>query len=101
MGKVKALSDTKIRGRLGELHGWRYSRGALRCEFRFETFPKALRFVTTVGALAEAADHHPDIDIRYSLVKLALTTHDAGGVSERDFALAAAIDAKSVNRKSV
>lgn len=100
MAKLKVLSDAQIRKALPELHGWRFSRGALRCEFRFETFPKALQFVAQVGRMAEAANHHPDIDIRYSLVRLALSTHDVGGVSERDLALARAIDAKSI-RKSV
>ena len=100
MAKLKVLSDAQIRKALPELHGWRFSRGALRCEFRFETFPKALQFVAQVGRMAEAANHHPDIDIRYSLVRLALSTHDVGGVSERDLALARAIDSKSI-RKSV
>ncbi len=99
--KLKVLTVAEIRQRLPELHGWTLSRGALRCEFKFETFPKALQFVARVGALAEAANHHPDIDIRYRVVKLALSTHDVGGISEKDFALAAAIDRKSVARKSV
>jgi len=99
--KLKALTGPEIRKRLPELHGWTMSRGALRCEFKFETFPKALQFVARVGALAEEANHHPDIDIRYCVVKLALSTHDVGGISEKDFALAAAIDRKSVARKSV
>ena len=99
--KLKVLSSGEIRKRLPELHGWVQSRGALRCEFKFETFPKALEFVARVGAMAEEADHHPDIDIRYRVVKLALSTHDVGGISEKDFSLAAAIDKKSVARKSV
>ena len=99
--KQNALSSAEIRKRLPELHGWTLSRGALRCEFKFETFPKALQFVAKVGVMAEEANHHPDIDIRYCVVKLALTTHDAGGISEKDFSLAAAIDRKSVARKSV
>jgi 4a-hydroxytetrahydrobiopterin dehydratase len=98
--KIKALSEKEIRKQLPELHGWRVSRGALRCEFNFESFMKALQFVAQVGAMAEEADHHPDIDIRYSTVKLALSTHDAGGISERDFAMARAIDSKSAARKS-
>jgi len=56
-------------------------------------FPAALDFVVAVGALAEAADHHPDIDIRWRTVRLALVTHDAGGITELDFSLARAIDA--------
>lgn len=99
--KPKVLTTGEIRKRLPGLHGWTLSRGALRCEFKFETFPKALQFVARVGALAEEANHHPDIDIRYCVVKLALITHDVGGISEKDFALAAAIDRKSAARKSV
>ncbi|HEX7460436.1 MAG TPA: 4a-hydroxytetrahydrobiopterin dehydratase [Acidimicrobiales bacterium] len=57
------------------------------------SFPAALDFVVAVGGLAEAADHHPDIDIRWRTVRLALVTHDAGGITELDFSLARAIDA--------
>jgi 4a-hydroxytetrahydrobiopterin dehydratase len=99
--KIKALSNAEIQKRLPELHGWRFSRGVLRCEFRFETFKKALQFVAKVGDLAEEANHHPDIDIRYCEVRLALSTHDAGGVSDLDFSLARAIDRKSAPRNSV
>jgi 4a-hydroxytetrahydrobiopterin dehydratase len=56
-------------------------------------FAGALRYVLEVGALAEAADHHPDIDIRWRSVVLRLTTHSAGGITERDLSLAARIDA--------
>ena len=56
------------------------------------SFPDAVAFVVAVGFLAEAADHHPDIDIRWRTVHLALTTHDAGGLSTLDFDLAARID---------
>lgn len=99
--KTKALAATEIRKRLPELHGWSLSRGALRCEFRFESFKQALQFVGRVADLAEAADHHPDIDIRYSLVRLALSTHDAGGITEKDFSLAGEIDRLSVPHKAV
>ncbi len=57
------------------------------------TFPAALDFVLAVGRLAEAADHHPDIDIRWRTVRLVLVTHDAGGLTELDLSLAMAIDA--------
>ncbi len=97
--KIKALSSNQIQKRLPELHGWRLSRGALRCEFKFETFKKAMDFVVKVGAMAEEADHHPDIDIRYSVVRLALSTHDAGGISDKDFSLAGAIDGMSAVRE--
>lgn len=101
MAKPKVLSDAQIRQALPDLHGWRRSRGALRCDFRFESFKKALQFVNRVADLAEAADHHPDIDIRYSQVKLALSTHDAGGISIKDVSLARQIDGLSALRKSV
>jgi 4a-hydroxytetrahydrobiopterin dehydratase len=55
-------------------------------------FAGALAFVNAVGALAEAADHHPDIDIRWNRVTLVLTTHSAGGLTDKDLSLAAAID---------
>jgi 4a-hydroxytetrahydrobiopterin dehydratase len=57
------------------------------------SFPAAIEFVGEVAALAEAADHHPDIDIRWRTVRLALVTHDAGGLTELDFSMARAIDA--------
>ncbi len=59
---------------------------------RLHDFAAALAFVNVVGAAAEAANHHPDIDIRWNTVRLALTTHDAGGVTLLDLALAGAID---------
>ena len=65
----------------------------IRRTYRFRDFREALAFVNRVGDLAERAAHHPDIDIRYNAVTLALTTHDAGGLSDKDFELARAIDA--------
>ena len=60
------------------------------------SFPAALDFVLGVGRLAEEADHHPDIDIRWRTVSLALVTHDAGGITELDISLARAVDALPV-----
>jgi 4a-hydroxytetrahydrobiopterin dehydratase len=65
----------------------------LRFEHRFETFADAISFVDRVAVLADAADHHPDIDIRYTLVRLALTTHDQGGLTTLDVQLAAEVTA--------
>ena len=101
MAKPEVLSDAQIRKALPDLHGWRLSRGALRCDFGFESFKKAIQFVNKVADLSEAADHHPDIGIRYSQVKLALSTHDAGGISPKDVSLARQIDGLSALRKSV
>jgi 4a-hydroxytetrahydrobiopterin dehydratase len=60
--------------------------------FKFETFPNAISFVNKVADLAEEAGHHPDIDIRYNQVKLTLVSHDAGGLTGKDFAIAAGAD---------
>lgn len=72
---------------------WEHRGGTLVRQWRGADFADALAYVVRVGALAEAAGHHPDIDIRWSTVRLALVTHSAGAVTERDVELAAAIDA--------
>jgi len=73
--------------------GWAEDGGALHQEFRFGDFAEALAFVNRVGEVAESANHHPDIDIRWNTVTLRLSTHSAGGVvTDRDRALAAGID---------
>ena len=69
--------------------GWKIETGELVKTFTFKDFVASLRFVNQVGELAEKAGHHPDIDIRYNRVRLALSTHDAGGLTQKDFDLAA------------
>ena len=87
------LSETEINSRLRSLTTWQLVGGELVRTFSFEDFRAALAFVNQVGELAEAAGHHPDIDIRYNRVRLALVTHDAGGLTKNDFDLAEKIDA--------
>ena len=87
------LSETQIRDRLARLPGWERRGNEIRRTWTFADFESSMAFVNKVAALAQAADHHPDIDIRYSKVTLALSTHDAGGLTVRDFALAEAIGA--------
>lgn len=87
------IGEDEIAKRLAELDGWARNGNALRKTFVLATFPAAIAFVTQVGFLAEAAAHHPDIDIRYQRVTLTLTTHDADGLTANDFALAAQVDA--------
>ena len=87
------LDEAAIAAALRGAPGWERIGAEIRRRYRFADFREALAFVNRVGALAEAAGHHPDIDIRYNTVTLALTTHDAGGLSARDFDLAGAIDA--------
>ena len=84
------LTDTEVAMRLESLPDWRVESGELTRTFAFQDFVGSLTFVNKVGELAEKAGHHPDIDIRYNRVRLALVTHDAGGITEKDFALAAA-----------
>lgn len=86
------LAASDITARLRSLPQWRVENGELTRTFAFQDFVQALTFVNRVGDLGEKAGHHPDIDIRYNKVRLALVTHDAGGLTERDFDLASAID---------
>ena len=85
---MSVLSAEEVESRLGNLAGWQVEAGELVRTFQFADFRAALRFVNAVGELAEQAGHHPDIDIRYNRVRLALVTHDAGGLTAKDFDLA-------------
>jgi 4a-hydroxytetrahydrobiopterin dehydratase len=87
------LTETEIRERLAQVAGWERRGQEITRTFAFPDFKDAIAFVNRVAALADAMDHHPDIDIRYSKVTLTLTTHDAGGLTGRDFALAQSIGA--------
>jgi 4a-hydroxytetrahydrobiopterin dehydratase len=90
---MPALPDDEIADRLTTLDGWSRDGDEITSTYELPSFADAIEFVGRVAALAEAADHHPDIDIRYRKVRIALTTHDQGGITEKDFALAAEIDA--------
>jgi 4a-hydroxytetrahydrobiopterin dehydratase len=87
------LSDAEARKRLSSLKGWQIDGDRLRKRYTLDSFPAAIAFVSRVAELAEAADHPPDILIEYKHVTLTLTTHDSGGLTARDFSLAARIDA--------
>jgi 4a-hydroxytetrahydrobiopterin dehydratase len=86
------LSDAEIDARLATLSGWERTGKEIRKTYQFTDFKGSMAFVTRVAELAEAMDHHPDIAISYSRVTLSLTSHDAGGLTERDFRLAGKID---------
>jgi 4a-hydroxytetrahydrobiopterin dehydratase len=86
------LSAAEIASHLKTRPDWKIEGGELVRTFKFETFPEAVTFVTKVADLAEEAGHHPDIDIRYNQVRLALVTHDVSGLTGKDFALAAGAD---------
>lgn len=87
------LSEAEIAARLPTLPGWSREGDVIRRAFTFKAFAAGIRFVDRVAVLADAADHHPDIDIRWTTVTMALSTHSAGGLTAKDFDLAARIDA--------
>ncbi|MFN4292926.1 MAG: 4a-hydroxytetrahydrobiopterin dehydratase [Thermoflexales bacterium] len=88
------LNEAQIQERLAQAEGWRLNEaGEITKTYTFSGFPQSLMFTTAVGVLAEAAQHHPDITIKWNKVTLALTTHDAGGLTDKDFDLARQIDA--------
>jgi len=89
---MNPLSPAEVAARLSSLPDWRIEAGELVRTFQFKDFLASIAFVNRVAALAEEAGHHPDIDIRYNKVRLALVTHDAGGITAKDFELAAKTD---------
>jgi 4a-hydroxytetrahydrobiopterin dehydratase len=89
---MPVLSPEEAASRLTVLPAWQIEDGELTRTFRFKDFTAALTFVNRVGERAEEAGHHPDIDIRYNRVRLSLVTHDEGGLTAKDFDLAAAAD---------
>ena len=89
----RRLTEDEIAKRLADVPGWTRDGDALRREQRFPTFLAGIEFVNRVASIAESLDHHPDITIEYTKVTLRVTTHDAGGLTETDFALAARIGA--------
>ena len=87
------LPQTEIDPLLAAFDGWSQTGNEIRRTFVLPSFPAALMFASAVGQLAERADHHPDILISYRKVTLTLSTHSAGGLTEKDFSLAAQINA--------
>ena len=90
--KVKKLSEAEIAKALQRLDGWEREGSAIRKLYTFKTFAEGIGFVDRVALEADAADHHPDIDIRYTTVVMTLSTHSAGGLTAKDLALAETID---------
>ena len=88
---MSRLDEAGVIEALRRTPGWERTGGEIRRTYRFGDFREALAFVNRVGELAERAGHHPDIDMRYNAVTLALSTHDAGGLTAKDFELARAI----------
>ncbi|MFN8037282.1 MAG: 4a-hydroxytetrahydrobiopterin dehydratase [Acidimicrobiia bacterium] len=86
------LSDDEIAAGLAGLPGWSRRGDEIEKHFERATFPDAITFVTRVGFLAERADHHPDLDLRWRTVRVGLGTHSEGGITGRDLSLAAEIE---------
>jgi 4a-hydroxytetrahydrobiopterin dehydratase len=82
------LTDDQVKEELGTLKGWSRAGDALVKTFTFPKFADGIAFVGRVAKAADAADHHPDIDIRYTKIKITLSTHDAGGITAADAKLA-------------
>jgi 4a-hydroxytetrahydrobiopterin dehydratase len=92
MSLLSQVSQAEIDSHLSEHPEWQIEGGELVRTFKFSTFSEAVTFVNRVATLAEEAGHHPDIDIRYNRVRFALVSHDAGGITGKDLALAAGVD---------
>jgi len=92
MSPIRKLAPAVIEEKLAGLPGWTLRDEKLHRQFRFGDFVEAFGFMSRVALLAERADHHPDWSNVYNRVDISLTTHEAGGISERDFQLAARIN---------
>ena len=86
------LPESEIKSRVQSVPEWRIESGELVRSIECKDFRTALDLVNRIGEMAESAGHHPDIDIRYNKVRLSLITHDQGGLTAKDFELAAQID---------
>jgi 4a-hydroxytetrahydrobiopterin dehydratase len=89
---MAVLSDEQVDAALPELPGWERADGVLRRQVKFPSFLAGIDAVRRVAERAEAADHHPDIDIRWRTVTFKLVTHSAGGITENDLAMAREIN---------
>jgi 4a-hydroxytetrahydrobiopterin dehydratase len=87
------LTPEQIKGALPSVREWKKQSAEIRRTFQFKDFVAAMDFVNKVARVAEEANHHPDIDIRWNKVTLALATHSEGGLTQNDFDLARKIDA--------
>jgi 4a-hydroxytetrahydrobiopterin dehydratase len=93
MTRPPRLSDIEIHRALSTLAGWTREGDAIRRTFTFDGFPAAVEFITKVVPIAEAMEHHPDVDLRYNKVTVTLSTHDAGGLTALDLTQAERISA--------
>lgn len=88
----RKLSEDEVKTALASLDGWEFDDDEIEKKFKFGNFAEALAFVNKVGEIAERLDHHPDIKFGWGYAKIETTTHDRGGVTDFDIALASKID---------
>jgi 4a-hydroxytetrahydrobiopterin dehydratase len=89
---MPVLDSQQIAAELATMPGWSVENGQITRRYKAPSFHRAIGFVAQIGILAEKADHHPDIDIRYDTVTIALSTHSEGGITEKDILLAREIE---------
>jgi len=93
MNDMKKLTEDEILSKLESFEGWSYSENAIHTSFEFENFKEAFTLMTRIAFEAEAQQHHPDWSNVYNQLEITLSTHDADGVTEKDFKMAKAIEA--------
>lgn len=89
---MNILDDNEIKSRLEDLDGWEYKNDAIHTSFQFENFKEAFSVMVRIAFEAEAQQHHPDWTNVFNELQISLSTHDAGGVTEKDFKLARSIE---------
>ena len=89
----RLLNEDEIAAALADLGGWKVDKNVLTKKYSFKNFAESLAFVNRIGEIAEAAAHHPDITFGWGYAEISTTTHDRGGITDVDFALAKKIDA--------
>ncbi len=90
--KDPTYTEEQIAEKLGALPGWYYENGMIRRQYKTDGWPTTLMLVNTIGFLAEAAYHHPDLSVTWAKVGVKLSTHSAGGITDKDFELARLIE---------
>ena len=92
MAAERKFDDAEIKKLLADLPGWSHQDGTLRRTYKTDGWPTTLMLVNAIGFVAEAADHHPDLAVSWGSVTVSLSTHSAGGITDKDFALARLIE---------